>query len=870
MKFNEITFIIPIFQLQNWHETNFWYTLNKIHTTTSCEIIVVEHVTISDKQYPTDAFIKRLKKFKRVRYVPYVVDTKYFSRGNTINHGVSAATTPYVWINDTDCILKFAKIIEELTDPGEFIQPAISIKDLTQQQTEDMLMSKPIRVDYNDHKTRQLQIFGAGSVICNREAFNNVLFDPEYKGWGLEDYDFFNRVSQKHDITVLYNQFGVHLWHPERMVKDGKHYRTPTVNKLIAMDPAAIQKLNSMSKKNILKAHNIKFKIYFVNLADYRERWERFKKLAQPVCDKHGYELELIDAVDTRNNMKVYEDYNLSLDPVGILAQMYFSHGAGAVGCFLSHYLIWKDIVEHDISYALALEDDADFDDVIDFLDSDTYTDVFDEYELVQINNRDLSRHGSIHPEDSVTTSTGWDGTESYLITTTGAQKMLDIVADGSPLKKVNPHPTHLWLDLENQTGKKKQVVSKEWFFQLGRDTFNWCQKNTITAAADKILGLACHPDVPSESRLKMKFVPMIDLQDHESDIVGNTKGYWQMTPGEFNQMLASRKFMHYKKDRRVIKEFKKPPTSDSIVLVAVGRDESRLLPSFIEHYEKLGVTHMIYIDNMSIDNTQEILSTQCSIDLRVVYTEDRYSENKFGLDWVHEQLLEFCKDLWCVVVDVDEFICLRYHDNLSDYIKYLEDVQQLISQHVLVEMYPGKLAKSWTGDPFTHSNYHDSFNDSEYYYVTESLDNSVVVKGGVRQRVFAHFPGPANNDSCCLVKKNIFKYTFYNTHRLSVGMHWIEPYDFVDWNTYTNWYNMNQITKYNPNLQLTHHFKFVEDDLQSYFQQRVDRGEDWNNSAEYKQYIRAMPNSFFTRNHSIKYTNKQQLFLDTVDQLTK
>ena len=53
---------------------------------------------------------------------------------------------------------------------------------------------------------------------------------------------------------------------------------------------------------------------------------------------------------------------------------------------------------------------------------------------------------------------------------------------------------------------------------------------------------------------------------------------------------------------------FKNEPSDNSIVLICVLRDEILLLPYFIEYYTKMGVSHFIFVDNDSIDDSQKYL----------------------------------------------------------------------------------------------------------------------------------------------------------------------------------------------------------------------------------------------------------------------
>jgi GR25 family glycosyltransferase involved in LPS biosynthesis len=92
-------------------------------------------------------------------------------------------------------------------------------------------------------------------------------------------------------------------------------------------------------------------KIYVINLADKYHRWYKFKNLDK----RFGRFL----AIDSRTNPSIYKKKNLSLDPVGLASQLYFSQAPGAIGAYLSHFSIWEDIIKKNTDCAMILEDDA-------------------------------------------------------------------------------------------------------------------------------------------------------------------------------------------------------------------------------------------------------------------------------------------------------------------------------------------------------------------------------------------------------------------------------------------------------------------------------------------------------------------------------
>jgi glycosyl transferase family 25 len=80
-------------------------------------------------------------------------------------------------------------------------------------------------------------------------------------------------------------------------------------------------------------------RIFCVNLDRSKNRWHSIEQQAS----KLGLEIERFAAVD-----------GSTLDPLPN-----FPISAGAIGCYLSHRGIWREICENDEPYTLVLEDDA-------------------------------------------------------------------------------------------------------------------------------------------------------------------------------------------------------------------------------------------------------------------------------------------------------------------------------------------------------------------------------------------------------------------------------------------------------------------------------------------------------------------------------
>ena len=324
----------------------------------------------------------------------------------------------------------------------------------------------------------------------------------------------------------------------------------------------------------------------------------------------------------------------------------------------------------------------------------------------------------------------------------------------------------------------------------------------------------------------------------------------------------------------KLIKSFNTTPSNDSVILLAVVRDEQVILKSFLNYYAELGVTHFIFVNNSSTDSTEEILMSSPR-DICLYNTSESYAENDYGVAWVRTLLDLYCKNKFCIVVDADEFL-LPVDETFVDIKKRMRTEQVNVMQSVLVEFYPKRLPMNPTSqelNPFEHSNFYESVQDEKYYFVKKlkDVDDSFIVKGGVRSRVFEK--ETAGNDSCCLSKKSIFIYDFYETHFLSVGMHWILPKTFNGWGDATDWKSCFGLISFSETILPIAHFKYVKFDYEQHLRERVSRNEDYADSSEYKMYLSNYEENGFGMydgNFSKKYINNFDIYNNTVVKLRR
>jgi GR25 family glycosyltransferase involved in LPS biosynthesis len=263
-------------------------------------------------------------------------------------------------------------------------------------------------------------------------------------------------------------------------------------------------------------------KAFVVNLDDKIQRWEHFQKL--------DIDIERIAAVDSRENWYTYRDFNLELVPYGRGNAQYFTQSKGAVGCYLSHYVIWKKIIENDYDWSLVLEDDADVASVENFISSNSEVNINDNVDVLQLNDR--TQH-----DDFINY---FNGTTAYLINNRGANILYNATHDFSYFKEAPDDVLQWRVDTVGLHGCEylRDEIPGEYCWQV---------PNAIRVPADKFIGYTAHPSVPPEYRLNIEFEPRINI--HEDFIVSDVTDpsdvlYWDMTCDQLAELELREDYM--------------------------------------------------------------------------------------------------------------------------------------------------------------------------------------------------------------------------------------------------------------------------------------------------------------------------------------
>jgi len=297
-------------------------------------------------------------------------------------------------------------------------------------------------------------------------------------------------------------------------------------------------------------------------------------------------------------------------------------------------------------------------------------------------------------------------------------------------------------------------------------------------------------------------------------------------------------------KDLESIKIGKEADRSDGIFVFSTMRNEIERLPYFLEYYRTLGVTQFFVVDNNSTDGTTEFLKEQPDVSLW--HTKASYKQAEFGVLWLNGLLNQYGHLHWCLVVDVDELFIYPHHDTrpLPALTSWLEASMISSFSAMLIDMYAKTPAPCAQGqnplEVLTH------FDAGNYTQRRNHRFNELWIQGGPRQRLlFSDNPAgaPALNKIPLVYWRKHFVY--------SSSTHVLLPR------------SLNRVYERDGGERICGallHTKFLPD-LAARASEELERGEHYNNSAEYRAYSEnesALEQMWTER--STRYADWQQL----------
>lgn len=125
------------------------------------------------------------------------------------------------------------------------------------------------------------------------------------------------------------------------------------------------------------------------------------------------------------------------------------------------------------------------------------------------------------------------------------------------------------------------------------------------------------------------------------------------------------------------------------VPLIVATRNSRVLVPSFLNHYRRLGVTRFLVVDEHSSDGTRELLLDQGDVD--VFSPSLNYSDALRGKLWREAIVQRYGRGRWYVNVDIDEYLIYEKYERrtLPDLIARLRRLGLKRVAAPMVDLYP-------------------------------------------------------------------------------------------------------------------------------------------------------------------------------------
>lgn len=285
-------------------------------------------------------------------------------------------------------------------------------------------------IDLRTRKSREIQYLPLRKDY--KYDFDDIIvFACHCKSVGIEMYV---------DNTVFYGYMPVPLDESQTLEDEFDaflHLRMEVMTEPPVGVGIEVQKSAYVNEKDMVPS-KLGFKeIYVINLKRRKDRRVRMKK----VLKLQGIDFTIFDAVDSQNLNENYLDemgINMLPDYIDPYSQRALTWGE--IGCFMSHFHIWNDVIEKGYDKVIVLEDDIRFQTsfvrkITDLMERIETADF--KWDLIYIGRKRLKNvqeyrveeiEGLVEPGYSY-----W--TLGYLLSKSGAEKL----KDGDPLGRMVP-----------------------------------------------------------------------------------------------------------------------------------------------------------------------------------------------------------------------------------------------------------------------------------------------------------------------------------------------------------------------------------------------------------------------------------------------
>ena len=264
------------------------------------------------------------------------------------------------------------------------------------------------------------------------------------------------------------------------------------------------------------------------------------------------------------------------------------------------------------------------------------------------------------------------------------------------------------------------------------------------------------------------------------------------------------------------------PLREDELVVVCLVRDGRPWLESFMEHYASLGARHIVFLDNDSRDDTVAVAAGYDNVTI----LRSTLPFNRYELLFRQYLIQRFGQGRWSLCVDIDELFDYPYSDiiGLQSLLGYLNGKSYTAVTAQMLDMFPnGPLAGQVSGSE-------ESFRERHNLYDLSGLKRKDITRHSGRNNVFD------STDIECLaggIRETVFDVMPRLTKfPLVVSDGIVKPVEGSPHHI-----DNARIADFSCVLL---HYKYVGR-FHEQVAQAAQEENHWNNSAQYKQYLKVL-----------------------------
>ena len=291
------------------------------------------------------------------------------------------------------------------------------------------------------------------------------------------------------------------------------------------------------------------------------------------------------------------------------------------------------------------------------------------------------------------------------------------------------------------------------------------------------------------------------------------------LNPKQVNEYLTVYKKQNVK---LIQKNSKSQNNKDIPILISAVKNDLYRVKMQIEHHRKIGINHLVYIDNMSDDGTFEWLLEQ---EIDVYRVDDKFSATAKDA-WFRQITDIYGYDRWYLILDSDElFVYPGMEDNkINKLTDFAKESNIDTFQTFMIDMYSKDELVGGKSEDIPLEKYdikeENRYFDTDSYFINQAYEGDRIL-GGPRFRVFSD----KNQSFTPLLTKNPL--VFLRNDRF-FGIHHSIPFHK----------NFN-----NAIISGILHYKFLPSDNKKY-KKIVEEGNYAGGSIEYKRYLEVIENN--------------------------